>query len=73
MYEAVIRRRARLDYADAATWLADRDEGGDEAPSWGSSLRCLDRIATDFLRAQAEAGALPLDLPEVEIVIDGET
>lgn len=77
-HEAVIRSQARLSYEDAAAWLeaaeADRNDPGELAkvPGWGASLRCLDRIATDFGRARNEAGALTLELPEVQIVIDDE-
>ena len=77
-HEAVIRSRARLSYEQAAAWLAEpsddglRRDGGEGPPEWGASLRCLDGIARDFGRARNEAGALALDLPEIEIVIDDE-
>jgi ribonuclease R len=66
-HEAVIRSQARLAYEEAADWLA---EPGEAVPSWGSSLRCLDRIATDFEAARRAAGALALDLPEISLVLD---
>lgn len=66
-HEAVIRSHARLAYEDVAAWLADPTS---PAVAWGDSLRCLDRIALDFERQRAEAGALALDLPEVALIVD---
>lgn len=68
-HEAVIRSQARLAYEDAAEWLGQDGDEGREEPVWGASLRCLDRMAADFGRARQDAGALTLELPEVEIVI----
>ncbi len=72
-HEAVIRSRARLAYEDAAAWLeeqAAKESSRAAQPEWGESLRCLDRIATDFGRQRIESGALTIELPEVEIVVD---
>lgn len=72
-HEAVIRSRARLAYEEAADWLEARAADGapsEPDPEWGASLRCLDRIATDFGKARRGAGALDIELPEVEVVVD---
>jgi ribonuclease R len=69
-HEGIIRSRARLAYEEAAAWLEDSSASDGLMPEWGTSLRCLDRIATDLGRQRVRAGALTLDLPEVEIVID---
>jgi len=72
-HEAVIRSRARLAYEEAAEWLEQQTQAdGSRAsqPDWGDSLLCLDRIATDFGRARRESGALAIELPEVEILVD---
>jgi ribonuclease R len=70
-HEAMIRSHARLAYEDAAVWLKD-EEGKLADQPWGASLRCLDRIAEGFGEERAAAGALTLELPEVQIVVDDE-
>lgn len=69
-HEAVIRSRATLSYERAAAWLEGRSDEEAAADEWGSSLRLLDEIAGELGRARREAGALLLELPETEIVVD---
>lgn len=72
-HEAVIRSRARLSYEDAAKWLAtDRAGTPGEASEWGDSLERLDAIARSLGQHRRKAGSLMLELPEVEIKVDGE-
>ena len=70
-HEALIRSHARLSYEDAALWLKDEQGTLGDQP-WGASLRCLDQVAEDFGKARTAAGALTLELPEVQIVVDDE-
>ena len=72
-HEAVVRSRAGLAYEDAARWLsAEREDVSLESPEWGDSLRCLDEIADALTRTRRRAGAIVLELPEVEILLDDE-
>lgn len=70
-HEAVVRIRAGLSYEEADRWLSeDGSETSKEPPEWGESLRCLAEIAEALSRSRREAGAIALELPEVEIVLD---
>lgn len=71
-HEAWIRSHARLSYEDAAEWLDGGLDAASEEPVWGPSLRCLVEIAHALSAARSRAGALELDLPEVELVVDAE-
>lgn len=73
-HEALIRSRARLAYEDAATWLETHGATppSEDDPAWGASLRCLDEIAQGLTAARERAGALTLELPEIELVVDEE-
>ncbi|MCA9502050.1 MAG: VacB/RNase II family 3'-5' exoribonuclease [Spirochaetaceae bacterium] len=73
-HEALIRSRARLAYEEAAAWLEAQGTGRerDAEPEWGTSLRCLAELAERLRRARQQAGAVELDLPEVEVVLDAE-
>lgn len=75
-HEAVIRSCKGLSYEEATAWLtrAPGEYGSDSlgAPDWASSLRCLDAITEGLSRNRREAGAITLELPEVEIEIDAE-
>lgn len=66
-HEALIRSHARLSYEEAAAWLEDPSS---PSTRWGDSLRCLDRIAEELLKARRVEGAINLELPEVKIEID---
>jgi ribonuclease R len=69
-HEAVVRSHAGLTYEEASDWLSqDPEPESADAPDWGSSLRCLDEIALALSRNRREAGALTLELPEIEIVL----
>ena len=81
-HEAVIRSHAKLSYEQAADWLARAN--GDPGPSggpgpgprpgsgatWPASLERLARIATRLGERRRTVGAIELELPEVEIVVD---
>ena len=70
-HEAVVRSRVGLSYEDAARWLSSEPaEIPAEASEWGASLRCLDEIARAFSKARRKAGAIDLELPEIEIQLD---
>jgi ribonuclease R len=70
-HEAVVRSRAGLAYEDAARWLSgDRKDATASPADWGDSLCCLDEIANGLSRTRRQAGALALELPEVEILLD---
>lgn len=72
-HEAIVRSRAGLSYEDAARWLcADPEDATAAPPDWGESLRCLDEIAEMLSRTRRQAGAIALELPEVEILLDDE-
>jgi ribonuclease R len=67
-HEAVIRSHAQLSYEQAAGWLSKPDAS--DAPAWGESLLCLDRIARRLFAARRKAGAIGLELPEIRIEFD---
>jgi ribonuclease R len=72
-HEAVVRSRAGLAYEEAARWLAgDREDVSSEPPVWGDSLLCLNEIADALSQNRRKAGAIALELPEVEILLDDE-
>jgi ribonuclease R len=72
-HEAVIRSRAGLSYEDAARWLSDENKSKAEPePEWADSLGCLDEVAEALSRSRFQAGAIALELPEIEIVVDEE-
>jgi len=72
-HEAVVRSRAGLAYEEAARWLAEGGEAASpESLVWGDSLRCLDEIADALSQNRRKAGAIALELPEVEIMLDDE-
>jgi ribonuclease R len=70
-HEAVVRSRAGLAYQEAARWLSeDRPDNSAEPPEWGESLVCLDGMASALSKNRHESGAIALELPEIEIVLD---
>lgn len=71
-HEGLIRSHARLAYEDAAEWLDTRGAmpASEEDPAWADSLRCLNEIAQGLTQARERAGALTLELPEIELVVD---
>jgi len=73
-HEAVVRSCAGLSYEDAAKYLSEREEADGpehtESPDWGDSLLCLEKIAGCLTRSRVAAGALSLELPDVEIEVD---
>ncbi len=76
-HEAVIRSHARLAYEEAADWLArhsaDKIAGkaaDKAAPEWLGSLQCLAEIAEQWHALRREEGAVTLEIPETEIVVD---
>jgi ribonuclease R len=72
-HEAVIRSRAGLSYEDAARWLSDENKSKAEPePEWADSLGCLAEVAEALSRSRFQAGAIALELPEIEIVVDEE-
>jgi ribonuclease R len=72
-HEAVVRSRAGLAYEVAARWLSgDLEEVSVEPPEWADSLRCLDEIAVALAKNRRKAGAITLELPEIEILLDDE-
>jgi len=72
-HEAVVRSRDGLAYEDAARWLSgDRMDDSTEQPVWADSLRYLAVIADALAKNRRKAGAITLELPEVEIVLDDE-
>jgi ribonuclease R len=72
-HEAVVRSRAGLSYEDAARWLSDENKSKAEPePEWADSLCCLDEVAEALSRSRFQAGAIALELPEIEIVVDEE-
>lgn len=70
-HEAVIRSHARLSYEQAADRLAAPASDPGEAPSWDPSLTRLARIAERLARHRRASGAIELELPEVEVSVDG--
>ena len=79
-HEAVIRSYASLSYEEAAQWLASQAGSAQRSPgegvgegedvAWGDSLQCLAEVAESLSRARVAAGALSLELPEIEIEVD---
>jgi ribonuclease R len=70
-HEAVVRSRAGLTYQEAARWLSGDPQGDStERPEWGESLVCLDGIASALSKNRHESGAIALELPEIEILLD---
>lgn len=72
-HEAVVRSHAGLSYEEAALWLSGKGGDGSEATQvWADSLRCLDEIAEALSKNRRKAGAITLELPEIEIQLDDE-
>jgi len=72
-HEAVVRSHAGLSYEEASRWLSGKGgDGSEETPVWADSLRCLDEIAEALSKNRRRAGALTLELPEIEIQLDDE-
>jgi ribonuclease R len=70
-HEAVVRSRAGLAYQQAAGWLSgDLQDNSAEPPEWAESLACLDGMASALSKNRHESGAVALELPEIEIVLD---
>jgi ribonuclease R len=70
-HEAVVRSRAGLSYDQANEWLSSNlAEAASQRPEWGDSLECLSDLATALTEARQRAGAIALDLPEIEIQFD---
>jgi len=69
-HEAIIRSRARLSYASAASQLAAGGAPPPAAAEWHASLVRLAGIAERLGRRRRRAGAIELELPEVEIEVD---
>jgi len=70
-HEAVVRSRAGLAYQEAARWLSgDPQDNSAEPPEWRESLVCLDGMASALSKNRHESGAIALELPEIEIILD---
>ena len=71
-HRAVIRSRARLDYATASRVMEGEGAapGGDERVS--AALVALGRLARKAMRRRFDAGSIDFDLPEPEVVLDDE-
>ncbi|MCZ6783780.1 MAG: VacB/RNase II family 3'-5' exoribonuclease [Proteobacteria bacterium] len=69
-YPAVIRSRARLDYADAAAVMEGRRPEREVPAEVGAPLRALAELAARLRRRRLAAGAIDLELPEARIVLD---
>jgi ribonuclease R len=72
-HEAVVRSRVGLAYQEAARWLSgDLQDTFAEPPEWAESLLCLDEIAEALSKNRRTSGAIELELPEIEIVVDDD-
>lgn len=68
-YEAVIHSRARLTYARAANWLAERDDTAVTEPNVRDMLDHATRLYRILDKQRKRRGALDLDVPEVRAVL----